>query len=116
MKIAVTNEYQVLLNKTFNGFIEFDIENYIEENELEITDEWDLKNYIEDFTLDNNDNLYNPEDLNDIFDTDTDNLTIDNLDELIEEYRYLIKEVESICCNNNDPGYTYCPICGKKLK
>jgi len=120
MYIQLEKQYTITIPKINNITIEFDIESYIKNNDIEINDEEDLRATIQDWIdYDCKELYYDIEDWNnDLISDDYDetNLIL-NMDALVKELFHLIPSVNnSPCCAiAKSNKYNYCPICGAKL-
>jgi hypothetical protein len=111
--------------------IKYTIEYYLDKKSYEgkVKDLEGLKTYLEEcgnFTHSGylEEEIYeylwqkDPEELVDPIDKEiinsVDGIDISNMEELVEQFRYLIRE--PICCDQAPWGSRYCPTCGKKLK
>lgn len=114
MKVKIKNTYKIWVEKEFENETEVDLLNYLEDCTL--TSEEDLIECICEYILWDDNHDLNITDISDdeflLYDDSKDNIIITNLDEIVEKYKYLIKE-ES-CCDNETGNY--CSTCGKKLK
>lgn len=115
MKVKIKNTYKIWVEKEFENETEVDLLNYLEDCTL--TSEEDLTECVYEFILWDDNHDLNITDINDdeflLYDDSKDNIIITNLDEIVEKYKYLIKEEES-CCDNETGNY--CSTCGKKLR
>jgi len=119
MIVKIKSRYTIQLNKLFNTDIEFDIEEFIKDNDIDIYSNYELESFIQDYINYhvNKDLLYDPEDLEDT--DEYPELEFLNLDELVKQYSYLIKKRELKIVNCCDDAkfneQNYCPECGKKI-
>lgn len=119
MKLQIKNEYEISVTKVFNAEIDFDIEKYIKEYEIEIPSKEDLEEILVDFPRYSYDDiLMDKEDyLSGAYLEGTGEITITNLEELVEYYSYLIVPIKILsCCERAaDRDSIYCPVCGSKI-
>jgi len=113
MKIVLRNEYSVTMPKVFITEIDFNIEEFLKDSEIH--DEDDLRYRLEDLIWDANYQYFDNGD-EDIENDDLETF-IENINELVEKYSYLIiTELKETCCNSATEESNFCNICGKKLK
>ena len=122
MNVEITHCYdistKIITNKILNlRYLKEDIENYFENwNEVRKNS---ILNYITEYVTWNNfEACFNSEEDFENYLEDSSEIAINNLNELVEHFSYLIKNFElSNCCkislNNN---FNYCSTCGTKLK
>ena len=120
MYIQLEKQYAIVKPKTNNITIEFNIEEYIKENEIEINDEDDLRIVIQEWIDYDCEEIYY--DQKDWYANIIDNSFVEtnlvlNMEELIKEYSYLIipKKVETCCDIAKTYRNRFCPDCGTKL-
>ena len=112
MEIKIRNAYSIIEPKEFFTSFEFDVESYLKDKE--ISDKDDLR-YLLDNIIWEDDVQYELYAEGDV-DKETADLKIffENLDELVEQYSYLIVPLpKKTGCDVAPWGSTYC---GKKLK
>lgn len=112
MEIKFKNNYLISTSKEFVSSFEMDVEQYLLDHGIELNDEDDLlDNIMEYMDWDACPDVVAKEDEDNVLDN-TGDIEFLNIEEVIEHYKYLIKEKS--CC---DSEYgTYCSKCGKKLK
>ena len=112
MRIEIKNEYMIQYPTEFRNSGDVgSLEKYLKEREINHEDNlWaEIYNYV---LYSSNIEVYDPIHDKDVIE-DSDDLTITNMDELMEHFSYLIKP-ESECCKNQTTNY--CGTCGRKLK
>lgn len=120
MEIKIETTYEVSVFKTNKIVIEdTELDKYLENPSKHgrIMDTSDLKEYILDYMWELDLDLINPEDRNSLIE-DSEEITVTNLEELLEKYSYkILKDPDTKSCCNNPiyENFYYCPICGSKL-
>lgn len=115
MKVKLTKEYNVITYKKVDLIIDNleDLKDYIINNkptskkELEII----IEDYFHYFHCEADIDV--PIGSDETFYDDLD-MTINNLDDVVEHYSYMINPEEETCCSGQEGRY--CSNCGKKLK
>ena len=91
------------------------LEEYLKNNTF--TDSWSISDILTDYMWDSMSwEILTGEERRDIDYIDCIDLCKDYEDELLLKFGHLLTKVEYSCCDNHPSSYTYCPICGKKLK
>lgn len=115
MKVTIKTPYTVLETKvSIKEFDDNGLKEYLENDTIYSEDE--LTGLIIDFFIWEGD-FDLMDGINDYEECDRFSVEIVNLEELIEKYSYLIKDLPEIpmCCGEKIRT-NYCPNCGKKLK
>lgn len=115
MEIKLRNTYSITEPKEFLTSFDFDVENYLKDKN--ISDKDDLRYTLEDIVWEDNSHYQYYAKGDEDKENDDVEVFIENLDELVEQYSYLIvPPLEPTCCDDAPFGSTYCNTCGKKLK
>jgi hypothetical protein len=112
MRVVLKNEYSIQVPKVFVTEVEVNIEEWLKD--YVFNDEGDLRYRLEDLIWDIEYECFAEGDT----DIENDDLEtfIENMDELVEKYSYLIvPEPEQSCCEKASQGSNFCNTCGKKL-
>lgn len=112
MKIDLIIEYQIISDRKINKTIDIpkDLEKYISERNP-INDDY-LWRVIYDYFNDEYD-IVITYDQNEELAEESLGVDVDNYEELVEHFSYLIKPKEYCCINERG---NYCSTCGKKLR
>lgn len=121
-KINIKGSYIIPKLITIDKEIELNLSEYLYEyiKEYTISSKENLEDAINEYILwDNLNFCFNSEEdyMNNYYDEE---FEITNLEELVEEFSYLIPiKKELICCEEallSSKFYNYCPICGNKIR
>lgn len=113
MKVIVKNEYSVNIDKTYTETLELDLKEYLEDyfkDKEKITRD-DLIDSIEYYVNNLDEYVVAPEDKEEeVIDSF---YSAENMDEIVENYKYFINDFE---CKHENQKDNYCSKCGTKLK
>lgn len=113
MEAKVKTDYQIVENKSYEVSIDIDFEQYAKDQELTIESKFDLELEIVDFICDLSVCCVSPDHVDLVGDYSEEREVL-NIDELVEQYAYLIK-VDN-CCQQAPEDAKYCPTCGKRIR
>lgn len=116
MIVNIRTTYQIEQFKAHEQDVDIDLLTYLLKIRNDIESEDDLEDFIKDYINWFCDIAFVPE-IDQECVTDDPYVTVENMQELIDAYKYLIiKKEEPTCCEkSSNKNFVYCSQCGTKL-